>query len=364
MKRIGAGGFPNTSANPFARTSVTNFVLKHKGKPVVVQNKGAKLDSFWDAWFLEGTPYPAALLAIGGVYLVTEEAGELKTQVLSQGSTDIASIQWLDGKNGQPAETHEVTIRDARGGSHKLNEGKLLFINRHRVLDLSTLRSYGINLYDGASRLDDYNASNEPARGLSPGRSQFLLAGSRSRNDRYEYALIAVDFASNRGYPVPFDLRATRIESAEEVTPEWIRHYFQWIKQADGGERLVPKKNVIPLPWLGRLNHFGGGSVEYRLAPVQAKMMQTFIGFLQREFGARPGNPASDPNRAKIIIEDWPFNLWFQPDSETLSLYAEASGSKSTAPAYEIIKRIAKRFDGDLAKGQYQTEFAANSRAP
>src|SRR5262245_2024159 len=345
MKRIGAGGFPNTSANPFARTSVTNFTLKYKGKPMIIESKTGKLDSFLDAWFLDGAPRPTVLLALGGAYLVTEEPGGLKTQVLSEGNTDIATIQWLDAVNGQPAEPHNVTIRDARGQPHNLSGGKLLFINRHRVLDLSALRSYAINLYDGASNLYDYNASNEPARALSPGRSQYVLVGNRRRNEQYEYALICVDFANNRGYAVPFDMTATRIESVWEVTPDLIAHYFQWTKQADGAERLSLKKNVTPLPWRGRLKNFGGGVVEYHLAPVQPKMVQTFAGFLQREFAAKSVAPSGDPNRAKVIIEDWTFNLWFHPESNDLSIYAEASSTQSTAPAYEIIKRISKRFD-------------------
>jgi hypothetical protein len=220
IKRISAGGFPNTSANPFARISVTNFTLKYKGKPVIVQSDGAKLDTFSDAWFLEGAPQPAVLLALSGVYLVTEAQGQLKTQVLSPGGSDIASQQWLDANNGQPATPHDVTIRDATGESHILTGGRLLLLNRNCVLDIGTLRSYRINLYDGASKLDDFNASNEPARALSPGKTQYLMVGDRRRNDQFEYALVAVDYANNKGYVVAFDTNSTRIESVWDVTPE------------------------------------------------------------------------------------------------------------------------------------------------
>ncbi|HEX2929325.1 MAG TPA: hypothetical protein VHV54_06410 [Candidatus Binatia bacterium] len=60
--------------------------------------------------------------------------------------------------------------------------------------------------------------------------------------------------------------------------------------------------------------------------------------------------------------EDWPFNLWFRAEENALSLYAEVSSTQSTAPAYEIIKRISKRFDGELGKGQYQSEFIGSAR--
>ncbi len=357
IKRIGAGGFPNTSANPFARTSVTNFTLKHRGKPVAIASEGAKIDSFLDAWFLDGAAEPAVLLASSGVYLATDVRGELKTQVLSAGSTDLASIQWLDARNGQPAQPHDVGIRDARGTSHSLSGGKLLLINHERVLDLAALRSYVINLYDGASRLDDFTSSNAPARALSPGKSQYVLVGERSRADQFEYALIPVDYARNRAYAVPFDRSAMRLQSADEVTPDFIAHYFQWTQQADG-ERLALRKNAAPLPWRGRLKNFAGGAVEYHLMPVLPRMMQTFMSFLQREFAAQVSPPGADPNRARVTIESWALNLWFQPQSKELSLYAEASATQSTAPAYAIIQRIARRFDDDLAKGHYQSEFA------
>ena len=32
-RKIGAGGFPNTSGNPFKRTPVTTYRVLHKGKP-------------------------------------------------------------------------------------------------------------------------------------------------------------------------------------------------------------------------------------------------------------------------------------------------------------------------------------------
>ena len=357
IKRIGAGGFPNTTANPFARTGVTNFTLKYKSKPVAIASEGTKVDSFLDAWFLDGAPEPAVLLASGGVYLVTESRGELKTQVLSAGSTDMASIQWLDARNGQPAPPHDVSIRDARGTSHSLSGGRLLLINHERVLDLATLRSYVINLHDGASRLDDFNTSNAPARALSPGKSQYVLVGERSRGDQFEHALVPIDYAHNRAYAVPFDMNAMRIQSADEVTPDFIAHYFQWTQEADG-ERLALRKKAAPLPWRGRLKNFGGGAVEYHLMPVLPKMMPVFVSFLQRQFAAQVLPQGADPDRAKMTIENWPFNLWFQPQTKELSLYAEASATQSTAPAYAIIQRIARRFDDDLAKGQYQSEFA------
>jgi hypothetical protein len=51
-----------------------------------------------------------------------------------------------------------------------------------------------------------------------------------------------------------------------------------------------------------------------------------------------------------VTIEDWPFNLWFHLESADLSLYAEVSSTKSTAPAYEIIKRISKRSTASLPR--------------
>src|SRR6266508_602979 len=60
---ISAGGFPNISANPFARKSVTVFAVRHRGKLVAVADGKEKIAEFWEAKALDGAPRPAVLVA-------------------------------------------------------------------------------------------------------------------------------------------------------------------------------------------------------------------------------------------------------------------------------------------------------------
>ena len=66
-KKISAGGFPNTSGNPFERTTVTVFGVKHRGKPVSMPGEKTRIDEFWDVVVLQAAPRPAVLAALGGV---------------------------------------------------------------------------------------------------------------------------------------------------------------------------------------------------------------------------------------------------------------------------------------------------------
>ena len=55
-RRVSAGGFPNTSGNPFRTMEVTSFSVRHQGKPVVVQHGTRQSDRFWTVLRLPGAP--------------------------------------------------------------------------------------------------------------------------------------------------------------------------------------------------------------------------------------------------------------------------------------------------------------------
>src|SRR5439155_26127973 len=47
--RIGAGGYPNTTMNPFRTTTISQFRIKHRGKPVTVVDGSNTIGEFADA---------------------------------------------------------------------------------------------------------------------------------------------------------------------------------------------------------------------------------------------------------------------------------------------------------------------------
>lgn len=241
--RIGAGGYPNTTMNPFRTTTISRFRVKHRGKPITVVDGQHTIGEFADAKILDGAPRPTLLVAYAGVYLLHEDQGQVKVEILAAAGNDPAMWQWLDANNGQPGLESGPRLRDATGEPLTERGGRLLLVNRKRVLDIESLRHYPIvvNAIEQVQAMGGYNASTEVARVLSPGRSQFALIGSRYVNNTFEYALVVADYTTGRVYGLPFDRNALRFQSVTDATPPWVGHYFEWTREPGGAERLKPR---------------------------------------------------------------------------------------------------------------------------
>ncbi len=363
MRQISSGGFPNTSANPFGRMTVSDFEVRYRGTPVKVADGNAQVSRFSEAKFLEGAPRPAVLASEAGTYLISERDGQLAVEVLAPARTDIASWQWLDGDHGQPAAPINITVRDASAEPRSLRgRGHLLLLNRSIVLDVATLRHYPIvvNAYETLQAIGDYNASNEPVRAMSPGRTQLLMVGNRYDNGRFEFALVVAEYASGRLYAVPFDRTALRFESVWDATPEWIARNFEWTHAPNGVERVQLRKDFKPPPWQGRFR----GTLprrEYVLYPATPQASDEFYGWLQRTFGAGAAPPlpgsSSLPNTRLVAARGGTFYLYYSASEMTLYLSSAGPANADPIPNYRLIGEIGERFNAELAQGRYQQLF-------
>ena len=86
--RIGAGGYPNTTMNPFRTTTISQFRVKHRGKPVTVVDGPNTIGEFADVRILDGASRPALLLSYAGVYLVYDDQGQAKVEILAPAGND------------------------------------------------------------------------------------------------------------------------------------------------------------------------------------------------------------------------------------------------------------------------------------
>ena len=210
---------------------------------------GTQYDRFSDARVLDGAPQPAVLASEAGTYLIRERDGRLAVDVLAPSTTDMASWQWLDGASGQPLPERNIGVRDGSGDPRIERGGRLMLLNHQVVLDVTTLEHYplGVNTSENLQKLDDYYAGNEPARALSPGRTQLVLVGNRRVDDRFEYALVAVEYTTGRMYAVPFDRNALHFESVGDATPEWIARNFEWTRDGHGVEQVRQEMVFDPI---------------------------------------------------------------------------------------------------------------------
>ena len=361
MRQTSSGGFPNTSGNPFARVTVSDFEVRYRGTPVKVTDGKTQVARFSEAKFLEGAPRPAILASEAGTYLISEQNGQLGVEVLAPVGSDIATWQWIDGDNGRPAAPRAITVRDGSAESRSERGGRLLLLNRRVVLDVATLKHYPVvvNASETLQAIGDYNAGNEPVRAMSPGRTQLLYVGNRYENAPYEYALVVAEYATGRIYGVPFDRNALRFESVWDATPEWIARNFEWTRDKSGVERVQLRKGFKPAAWQGKLRG-DRPRVEYVMYPTQPQAFDEFYSYLQRAFGATLGAlPGSStlPNTRVVSVNGSLFYLYYSASEKTLYLSAAGAPNADPSANYRLIEQIGQRFNAELAQGKFQTLF-------
>lgn len=245
-RKIGAGGFPNTSGNPFKRTPVTTYRVLHKGQavelPGVRPDRGAP---WWDVRVLSDAPQPALLLMETGAFLLTETNGQPLVLELAPRLSARTQWQWLDAPQGQPGPLAIVGLAHREGQPRELSGGRWLSVYAKAVLDVKTLAAHRYTLNSTAvlDQLQRYYAAEKPMLAFSPEGTQFVVKGERDRpgepdpNKRFEHALVAFDFARQTGTVLPIDLAAWRLQGPQDIDAAFARKVVAWRRGPDGREQ-------------------------------------------------------------------------------------------------------------------------------
>jgi len=252
-RKIGAGGFPNTSGNPFKRTPVTSYRVLHKGQPVLPP--GSPPDGgapWWEARVLTDAPQPALLLMQTGAVLLTETDGQPRVQELAPQNSPRTQWQWLDAAQGQPGSTTIVGLAHRPAEPRELSGGRWLSVYTQAVLDVKTLavHRYTLNSTAVLDQLQRFYAAERPILALSPGGTQIVLAGERDRPGesdiakRFEFALVAFDVASQRGTVLPIDLAAWRLNGLQDIDAAFARRVVGWRRGPDGREQPYLRRDA------------------------------------------------------------------------------------------------------------------------
>ena len=239
VEKISAGGFPNTSMNPFRRMPVHRFTVGRDGAAFVLEFPDAgtvrRVDAFNMVYRLVDAPQPAILLPPGGFHLLTESGKGVLVRALGAMDHLGPTLQWLDGDAGQPGPEFGHSLALHEPSDIHLRGGRWLLLNRTTVLDVATLQHYPVEPWIGsgsAGPMAGLNASTTAAIAFSPDRSQYVLLGS-GRHDvpegGLEYALLVVDTMGGRSYGVEIP-EALRVRfSREGVTAQWVGEHFEWV---------------------------------------------------------------------------------------------------------------------------------------
>ncbi len=360
-RKISAGGFPNTSGNPFATTEVTSFAVRYQGRPVVIRHGSRTIEAFWIALRLKDAPRPSLVVGTTDAHLLTEKDGQLVTQSFErEPSTHGIMLQWLDGDAGQPRSALTFGIQRTPLAETWLEGGRYLR-SRYAVLDVHTLelRPFDAVLDRGTpSDQEGLNANNQPALVFAPQRTQFVALG---QDDRRQPGLLAVDFTNRRTYAIPIDRERTRMRDTRDVTRAWIEHHYAWTRDADGRDRLAVRAEAPPWPWQGRLLPFGGHHVEYRIEPVAEAALPAVRDWIVATFG---GSWVPDPSLSSTPLPP----AWQPPDGRSrhsvsfresrVTVYeTTALTDPRTAEGEAWTRRIGERLDAELRTGTWDRFF-------
>lgn len=275
----------------------------YNGKPVTFSDgKGAQSPlTFWEAWTLPDAPRPAILAANRATYLITEENGEARVQLLRGESDRPASWQWLDA-GGKIGDVHEVYLRDAIPGSLALRGGTALAVSGVVLLDVKTLRVSPMQFsgeLEMVKQANGYSASNKGVLLYSPMAKQVATLGRNAASflpagsvDNPEHAMVVLDLATQTRYAVPFDRNAVRLAlEYEDATPTWAATHFEWRADAQGRQRLQQRKLARPTPWMGRFRNPARegdtSNTAYVLSPADGAMVEPLVQLIERELGGR-----------------------------------------------------------------------------
>jgi hypothetical protein len=364
--RVAAGGFPNTSGNPFRRTEITTYRVLHLGRPVPVPGGGSARAPWWEVRVL-GTPaQPALLLMEAGAWLLTAVDDTPQLSPLAPRDGGHAHWQWLDAAGGQPGPVSVVGPAHRPQPLATLAAGRWLAVYARAVIDLRTLQVHRYWLSDSAvlEALQGFYPKASPLLAFSPGATQFVVAAARDRpgeadlERRFEHGLVAFDFQRQRGVALPVDLRRWRLANAQGIDAAFAQRAVAWRQLPDGSEQ-ASLRDPAAEPWQGRLSGREMDSLSYDLQPVGPPMQQVLARFLVSEFGATLA-PGSLPGLQQVGIDGLTLLLGFlRPQEQRLSLYY-ADDWQRRAAAHALIERIAKAFDARLAAGEHQALFIAD----
>ncbi len=376
-KRLSSGRFPNISGSPFEKMPVSTHRVNHQGVHQKVtdidQNRGETVifEEFWDALILDDAPHPSLIVGCGGVYLMTERDGGVAVDTLAPITTDIATLQWIDGHDGLGPE-YTVTVRDSSKESRHFRGGRYLLVNHRVVLDVATLNR--IVLPSGAETISGLSAvfhAKSTPRWLSPKRTQYAFISTRNREVNYkvvdiDYAVVVVNFVAGSAYAVPFDRNQLHYHIAEyEPSSEkdsWFARHFRWTRDAQGIEGLELRVGVKPLPWTGRITRDGGTSgmaKGYKVDLVASSLLPVLESFIVREFAGRRLciDEAAGSIKVQLLVGASTLVLWHSNEFRNLALYMDPLVKQPAEPAFRAIDSIGQGFNVELEKGMHQEHF-------
>ncbi|MEO8200133.1 MAG: hypothetical protein ABI679_06410 [Gemmatimonadota bacterium] len=272
-------------------------------------------------------------------YLIREVNGSPVAQFAGESSGDV-SVDFLD-----PVAKDSSVIRNVAVHRSRLHGGRWLLLGQFSVLDVEKMELYRFAYHPNAS-LNQF----KPPITMSPDKRSFVRFGYGESPANVPVLIVFV-FADSTSYTVPIERGVARFNQWEDIDLAWLDHYYEWQSDSTGHARLLPRANVTPLPYQGRLTVESDGYREYNVLPVKPEMKDSLVAFLIREYKAeRQPPPQYDGGAVELRIGEQVVNVMITNDTHAGIWMDRGSDSK-------LVEEIGKRFDEELKGGTYDHLF-------
>jgi len=166
--------------------------------------------------------------------------------------------------------------------------------------------------------------------------------------------LLDVDLVAGTATMLPIDRNRMRYAEGSELDPAWVLHHFEWVRGADGIDRLRERPNFTPLPYRGRISTAHDGGHYYTLKPAGQALADAVVEFLVAELGGTVLPRGEYATSDKVRIGERTVSVMATGSAaEAYVMVSLEIGEKDPA----LIPDVARRFDAALASGRYDALF-------
>ncbi len=232
--------------------AAAEFALRYRGQPFAVEGKTSPADDstgrFERVAMVAALPGPAPALLVVATrgaepavcYLLSESGGRAHTEFVAYTADVIQPIELTnDGARFRLTKQHHAFR--GRFDRRSFNRGGLFLFDR-AVLDTRDLSVRRFNAESDAGMIPSV-----PPLALSPDERSFVRFANDPSSDG-SHVLVVTDFVGDRVYALPVDTTRMRFASLEELDPAWLARHFAWKRDGDGIDRLMERKDPVPMP--------------------------------------------------------------------------------------------------------------------
>lgn len=216
-----------------------------------------------------------------------------------------------------------------------------------RVLDTRTL-----DVTPAVAPREPSPINGLPPASLSPDERRYAWFAHGAGGEG-EPLLAVTEWRTGETVTLPIDRARMRYNAYRDIGPAWVAHHFEWVRQADGADRLRERPSFTPLPYRGDRERDREGRVTgYYLRPGGTALRDAMMEVLVQRLGATREPDELDGYQRVVRIGE----------ARVKGAVVSSGGFVSVGMDYgsvdhALMARVADALDAAIATGKYDSLF-------